>query len=95
MRAVFFAPLAAAPMLLAACTIEAGPEEVVTTPAPASCNAAAYEQFVGQHSPQITVPAGTEIRHYRSGDPVTMDFNPDRLNFEYDRSGRLVRVKCG
>ena len=31
----------------------------------------------------------------RTGDPVTMDFAPKRLNFEYDRSGKLIRVTCG
>ena len=31
----------------------------------------------------------------KAGDPVTMDFNAARLNFEHDRTGRLVRVSCG
>ena len=26
---------------------------------------------------------------------VTMDFNPERLNFEVDRMGRISRVSCG
>ena len=38
---------------------------------------------------------GTPYRTYRTGDPVTMDFAPKRLNFEYDRSGKLIRVSCG
>ena len=50
---------------------------------------------MGQKSPAITVPAGTEVRHYRTGDSVTMDLNPSRLNFEYDRTGKLVKVTCG
>lgn len=60
-----------------------------------TCNSAAYQQFVGQRSPAISLPAGTDMRHYRTGDPVTEDMNPNRLNFEYDRSGKLVRVSCG
>ena len=60
-----------------------------------SCGAADYQQFVGQKSPQISVPADTAIRHYRSGDPVTLDMRPDRINFEYDRNGVLVKVSCG
>lgn len=60
-----------------------------------ACGADAYQSYVGQKSPAITVPAGTIVRHYRSGDPVTADFSPVRLNFEYDRSGVLVKVSCG
>ena len=83
---------------LAGCTMAAPPvtqPPVATPPAGDTCNAAAYQSFVGQRSPAITVPAGTVIRHYRTGDPVTMDLNAARINFEYDRSGRLVSVTCG
>lgn len=68
------------------------------TPEPTAddpCGAANYQQYVGQVSPQISLPSGSVFRDYRSGDPVTMDLNPQRLNFEYDRSGRLVKVSCG
>lgn len=27
--------------------------------------------------------------------PVTMDYSADRLNFQIDRMGRIVRVSCG
>ncbi|MFD1882813.1 I78 family peptidase inhibitor [Paracoccus pacificus] len=79
--------------LLTACQ-PADTTTVVVTP-PADCNAAAYQQYVGQKSPAISLPAGTEFRHYRTGDPVTMDLNPARVNFEYDRTGKLVKVTCG
>lgn len=83
--------------------VVATPEGTVTTPTtvavvPAandSCAAASYQALVGQKSPAISVPAGTEFRHYRTGDAVTMDYNPSRLNFEYNRSGALVKVTCG
>ncbi len=93
--APFFALLA-----LGACSVNAEndvvvPETEVTAPADDSCGATAYQQYVGQKSPAISLPAGTNFRHYRSGDPVTMDFAPARLNFEYDRSGTLVKVTCG
>ncbi len=85
--------------LLAACNTDAGTQTTVlntsvVTPEDA-CGASAYQQYVGQQSPQISVPAGTAMRHYRTGDPMTMDMRIDRLNFEYDRSGRLVAVTCG
>ncbi|WBU57660.1 I78 family peptidase inhibitor [Paracoccus sediminicola] len=70
----------------------------------AACTADQYQQYIGQRSPQITLPAGTVFRHYRT-DPVvnedgsinvvTLDYYPSRLNFEYDRHGTLVDVNCG
>ncbi|MEZ5753825.1 MAG: I78 family peptidase inhibitor [Paracoccaceae bacterium] len=35
------------------------------------------------------------VRVIRPGMAVTMDYNPDRLNFEVDRAGRIARVTCG
>ena len=81
-----------APLALAAC---AETTEVVLPDASDTCGAAAYQQYVGQKSPAISLPAGTVFRDYRSGDPVTMDMAPARINFEYDRSGTLVKVTCG
>ncbi|MFB2593271.1 I78 family peptidase inhibitor [Paracoccus sp. p4-l81] len=60
-----------------------------------TCNAARYQDLVGQKSPAVSVPAGTEFRHYRTGQATTQDFNGSRVNFEYDRSGKLVSVTCG
>lgn len=59
------------------------------------CGAAAYAELVGQTNPSIRVAEGTPYRTYRTGDPVTEDFSLKRLNFEYDRAGKLVRVSCG
>lgn len=81
--------------LLAACQPMPPSTTVVVTPPASECIADRFQQFVGQKSPAITFPAGTEVRHYRTGDPVTMDLNPSRLNFEYDRTGKLVKVTCG
>ena len=68
---------------------------VIVPPAATECLASDYQQYVGQQSPAITLPPGTVYRHYRTGDAVTADANPARLNFEYDRRGRLVSVTCG
>lgn len=95
-----------APLLLAACADEApdgreavlGAEVVSNADGSASvdtCGAAAYAELVGQTNPTIHVAEGTPYRSYRTGDPVTSDFALKRLNFEYDRSGRLIRVSCG
>jgi predicted methyltransferase len=36
-----------------------------------------------------------QVRSYRTGDPVTMDYRPDRLNIETDQGGMIVRLTCG
>ena len=101
-----FLPLIlSAPLLLAACTDDASSgrdavlgEEVTNadgTTSVDSCGAAAYAGLVGQTNPSIRVAEGTPYRTYRTGDRVTADFSLKRLNFEYDRSGKLLRVSCG
>ena len=80
---------------LSACAPPPSTTTVVVPAASTQCIADQYQQYVGQQSPAISLPAGTEYRHYRTGDPVTKDLNPTRLNFEYDRGGRLVSVTCG
>lgn len=72
--------------------VEAAEVDVV---AEDTCNAAEYQEYIGQKSPAIELPPGTEMRHYRTGDPVTQDLRPERINFEYDRSGALAAVTCG
>lgn len=75
--------------------VEVIPATVVPGPPGDECHASQYQHFVGEKSPEITLPAGTNFRHYRTGDPLTRDLRQDRLNFEYDRTGKLVAVKCG
>lgn len=80
---------------LAACTPPPSTTTVIVPPVAAECLASDYQQYVGQQSPAISLPAGTVYRHYRTGEAVAEDANPARLNFEYDRSGRLISVTCG
>ncbi len=84
-HSTMIAPLVAA-LALAACSVNTESDVVVPDPVPSpsadACGSAAYQQYVGQKSPAISLPAGTDFRHYRSGDPVTMDLRPDRINFE-------------
>lgn len=91
------------PLLLAACdnaaseTSDTSDTDNATSDSAAddSCGAARFAELVGQKNPVLTIPADTPYRTYRTGDPVTMDFAPKRLNFEYDLSGKLIRVSCG
>lgn len=80
--------------LLAACVPEAPPPEAMA-PSDDSCGASRYLALVGQSGATISIPADQAYRSYKTGDPVTMDFNPNRLNFEHDKTGKLVRVSCG
>ena len=92
-----FAAAFAAPILLAACAPMPTETVVVVPDLPEgdACGASNYQQYVGQRSPEIMLPPGTDMRHYRTGDPVTMDYSATRINFEFDRSGTLVKVSCG
>lgn len=88
-----------APLSLGACMPETSAPDtvVVVTPGIATdtCGASRYQTLIGQSGPVISVPAHAAYRSYKTGDPVTMDFNPTRLNFEHDKTGKLVRVSCG
>ena len=79
--------------LLAACT--AVPEET------AGCDAGPAQSRLGQ---TYTEALGEELRSltgaailraHHMGDPVTMDFRPDRLDVSWDDSRRIVRIACG
>lgn len=62
-----------------------------------SCGADQLQFLVGQNEgvlAAMTFRAGT-VRVIRPGMAVTMDYRPDRLNLELDRTGRIVRVFCG
>lgn len=77
------------PLMLTACA-----PQVMPLPDDA-CGAGGYQNLVGRHSSAFTLPGGPEFRHYKTGDPVTLDYNPSRVNFEYDDKGYLIGVNCG
>ena len=103
MRIHPLAPAAAALALLAACATP--PPAVVDPPRgpalpPASvdtCRAATYADLLGED--YRSVPAAPEGRVFRvvcTTCPMTMDFNPDRVNFMYEQAtGRVVQLTCG
>ncbi len=87
--------LLSATLLLAACESDGVPVVVDPGVSADACHASDYKHLIGQTSPQITVSAGQAHRSYRTGDPVTLDLQATRLNFVYDRSGKLIDVTCG
>jgi len=88
MRILILLPLLA----LAAC-VEPAPLPV--EPDTDQCNASSLQGLVGQSGTvlqKMMLPAGTRV--INPGDPVTMDFRPDRMNVEIGASGRIEKVAC-
>lgn len=61
------------------------------------CHAAEAQKYVGRPRTEIPVPVLPSLQRVACTTcPVTMDFNPRRLNFFYDAETGLVKqVKCG
>jgi hypothetical protein len=59
------------------------------------CKAAEYASLIGANAAAVTLPADLPHRIYKLGDPVTMDYRPDRLNIVTDADGVITEVKCG
>lgn len=66
-------------------------------PSENQCRASDYQYLVGQHRSRIPAqPPGANWRVTCTTCPVTMDYNPNRLNILYDeRSGTVREVSCG
>ena len=85
---------------LAACTTAPGaapdPGRVGLQPPPDTCGAARHAHLLGR--PMSEAPPAGSMENYRLAavdDPLTMDFNPQRLNIFYDRAtGRIVGIRC-
>lgn len=75
----------------------AGPE-APPTPVPAdSCGAAERQDWVGRARSDLpSPPPGANWRIYETGQPVTQDHRPERLNIEIDPDSQtVVRLGCG
>lgn len=61
------------------------------------CRAGDYQSYVGRNRSELPqAPAGAVWRVTCTSCPVTMDFNPNRLNILFDQqSGVVEEVKCG
>ncbi|MEG8040092.1 I78 family peptidase inhibitor [Sphingomonas sp. LR60] len=88
-----------AALALGACAKPAAPVAEATAPG-VQCDANAVQSLVGRMAAEVTAEAqrlsgARSVRSYRSGDALTMDFRPDRLNVERDAGGRVVKFSCG
>lgn len=84
--------------LLAACVPQ--PDEplanVPAAPAEDSCGATALQDLVGQDRAVLSGMRFAQVlRVYEEGQPVTMDLNPERLNIQYSKRGKIQSVTCG
>lgn len=60
------------------------------------CAAEQYQVLVGQRVSEVhTDSLPSPRRIYAHGDPVTMDYRPDRLNIVTDEQGVIIAVRCG
>ncbi len=90
--------LAATGLMAAACA----PMEDTTAPmppadGPSQCKADQYQRFVGRNRSELPAkPASETWRVTCTTCPVTMDYNPTRLNIVYEEATGVIRdVKCG
>ncbi|WP_226626986.1 I78 family peptidase inhibitor [Alloyangia pacifica] len=60
-----------------------------------SCGAAPYQTRIGQSVEELGLTPGEKLRILSPGQPMTMDFRPDRLNIETDSTGQILRAFCG
>ena len=73
-----------------------GPYPPVTPGGVNQCGALDLQFLVGGPASALdTMRFNKPVRVIYPDTAVTMDYNPDRLNFEVDRTGRISRVNCG
>lgn len=93
-------PLSAAALalILTGCTGDTRPPPgpVVPPTETDSCGAAQYAGLIGQDATALErVLILGQVRVIRPGDAVTMDYRPERINFEIDAGERIARITCG
>ena len=90
-------------LCLTACSAAVSPPAATTPSAPSvpppgsdTCSAAPYSDLVGQDATALErVLIMRPVRVIRPGMVITMDFRPQRINFEIGTDSRIRRVYCG
>lgn len=87
------------PILLLAGCVQADPIPA-PPPLPAAaqdtCNANSYAELVGQDASALErVLILGRVRIIRPGQPVTMDYWANRINFMIDADERIAKISCG
>jgi hypothetical protein len=77
----------------------APPPPAAPAPRPVAdaCHAGEHQSLIGRPRTEIPVPVKPELQRVACTTcPVTMDFNPNRLNFFFDAQTGLIKdVRCG
>ncbi|MEN8919220.1 MAG: I78 family peptidase inhibitor [Octadecabacter sp.] len=84
-------------MFLAACEAASPPPPANPMPAPAedTCNASAYSNLIGQDVTALErVMLLGQVRVIRPGQAVTMDYRPNRINFNVGEGNRITSIHC-
>lgn len=77
-------------MLACCAAIPAGAQDTDT------CGGAGFQGLVGQAGEIARMlELDQPVRIILPDSMVTMDFRPDRINFELDAAGRIAVVRCG
>ena len=93
-----FPGLVALALLTAACApVENGDAPMPPADGPNQCKADRYQRYIGRNRSELpAAPAGETWRVTCTTCPVTMDYNPSRLNIFYEQSTGVIReVRCG
>ncbi|HCP81400.1 MAG TPA: hypothetical protein DIT67_07335 [Octadecabacter sp.] len=89
---------AIAPILfLAACeaVAPAPTMDPLPTPTQDTCNASTYGHLIGQDATALErVMLLGQVRVIRPGQAVTMDFRPERINFNVGEDERITSIHC-
>jgi len=80
---------------LMACDMPAPQQPTLPEPAADTCGANDYSGLIGQDASALErVLIMRPVRVIRPGMAVTMDFRPDRLNFDIDATNRIASIGC-
>lgn len=89
----------AAGSLIASCAPmdDGGSTPIPPTDGPTQCRADQYQRYIGRNRAELpSRPANETWRVTCTTCPVTMDYNPSRLNILFDeRTGVIREVQCG
>ena len=91
----------ALPLFLAACSPMAGSSVPTPSPMAGPCEAEPAQFAVGRNADaalenEARMRSGAKTaRVLKPNQPVTLEFNAERLNLAVDQNGRVTRVTCG
>jgi hypothetical protein len=80
---------------LAGCAAISGGSDTAPVDPTDPCGAQGYTGFLGSNISAVTLPADLNDRVARTGDAVTADFDPSRLNIETNDDSLIIGLSCG